>query len=100
MTTHTYLNKEDNELSYCARCSSPKTGIVMETYTTQPGVQLYTGNWMTGNFEGKNGQRYPERAALCLETQHFPDSPNKPEYPTTELRPGEVFPKYYYYKSV
>ena len=48
---HTYiLNKEDNELSYCARCSSPKTGIVMETYTTQPGVQLYTGNWMTGNF--------------------------------------------------
>ena len=96
---HTYiLNKEDNELSYCARCSSPKTGIVMETYTTQPGVQLYTGNWMTGNFEGKNGQRYPERAALCLETQHFPDSPNKPEYPTTELRPGEVFQSTTIYK--
>ena len=96
---HTYiLNKEDNELSYCARCSSPKTGIVMETYTTQPGVQLYTGKWMTGNFEGKNGQRYPERAALCLETQHFPDSPNKPEYPTTELRPGEVFQSTTIYK--
>lgn len=96
---HTYiLNKEDNKLSYCARCSSPKTGIVMETYTTQPGVQLYTGNWMTGNFEGKNGQRYPERAALCLETQHFPDSPNKPEYPTTELRPGEVFQSTTIYK--
>lgn len=89
---HTYvLNKEGNELSFCARCSSPKTGIVMETYTTEPGVQLYTGNWMTGNFEGKPGQRYPERAALCLETQHFPDSPNKPEYPTTVLRPGETF---------
>ena len=70
----------------------------METYTTQPGVQLYTGNWMTGNFEGKNGQRYPERAALCLETQHFPDSPNKPEYPTTELRPGEVFQSTTIYK--
>ena len=67
------------------------TGIVMEVYTSQPGVQLYTGNWMTGNFVGKNGQRYPERAALCLETQHFPDSPNKPEYPSTVLRPGEVF---------
>lgn len=89
---HTYiLNKEANELSFCARCSSPKTGIVMETYTTEPGVQLYTGNWMSGNFEGKKGQRYPARAALCLETQHYPDSPNKPEYPSTVLRPGEVF---------
>ena len=46
---------------------------------------------MTGNFIGKNGQRYPARSALCLETQHFPDSPNKPEYPSTVLRPGEVF---------
>lgn len=91
---HTYiLNKEsaDDVTSLCARCSSPKTGIVMEVYTSEPGVQLYTGNWMTGNFEGKNGQRYPERAALCLETQHFPDSPNKPEYPSTVLRPGEEF---------
>ena len=89
---HTYiLNKEGEELSFCARCNSPKTGIVMETFTTEPGVQLYTGNWMTGNFEGKPRQRYPERAALCLETQHFPDSPNKPEYPSTLLRPGETF---------
>ncbi|MDH6357535.1 aldose epimerase family protein [Parabacteroides sp. PF5-9] len=89
---HTYvLNKEGKELSFCARCSSPKTGIVMDTYTTEPGVQLYTGNWMTGNFEGKHGQRYPARSALCLETHHFPDSPNKPEYPSTVLRPGEVF---------
>lgn len=96
---HTYiLNKEGNELSLCARCSSPKTGIIMETYTTEPGVQLYTGNWMTGNFEGKNGQRYPARAALCLETQHFPDSPNKPNYPTTTLRPGEVFQSTTIYK--
>lgn len=90
---HTYiLNKEKaDDYTFCARCSSPKTGIVMEVYTSQPGVQLYTGNWMTGNFVGKNGQRYPERAALCLETQHFPDSPNKPEYPSTVLRPGETF---------
>lgn len=89
---HTYvLNKEANELSFCARCVSPKTGIVMETYTTEPGVQLYTGNWMTGHFAGKSRQRYPARAALCLETQHFPDSPNKPEYPSTIIRPGEEF---------
>lgn len=89
---HTYiLNKEGGELSFCARCISPKTGIVMDTFTTEPGVQLYTGNWMTGNFEGKKGQRYPARAALCLETQHFPDSPNKADYPSTLLRPGTTF---------
>ena len=96
---HTYiLNKEENELSFCARCVSPKTGIVMDTFTTEPGVQLYTGNWMTGNLIGKNGQRYPKRAALCLETQHFPDSPNKPEYPSTALRPGETFDSQTVYK--
>ena len=96
---HTYiLNKKEGELGFCARLQSPKTGIIMETYTTEPGVQLYTGNWMTGNFEGKNGQRYPARAALCLETQHFPDSPNKPEYPSTVLRPGEVFESKTIYK--
>lgn len=89
---HTYiLNKEGDELSFCARCVSPKTGIVMETYTTEPGVQLYTGNWMTGHFPGKNRQRYPARSALCLETQHFPDSPNRPEYPSTVIRPGKAF---------
>ena len=97
---HNYiLNKEQaNELGFCAHCESPKTGIVMDVYTTEPGVQLYTGNWMTGNFIGKGGQRYPERAALCLETQHYPDSPNKPEYPTTVLRPGEVFERKTIYK--
>lgn len=96
---HTYLlNKKEGELSFCARCLSPKTGIVLDTFTTEPGVQLYTGNWMTGNFEGKNRQRYPMRAALCLETQHFPDSPNKPEYPSTVLRPGEIFESQTVYK--
>jgi aldose 1-epimerase len=96
---HCYIiNKEENELAFCARCISPKTGIIMDTYTTEPGVQLYTGNWMTGKFEGKSGQHYPERSALCLETQHFPDSPNKPEYPTTTLRPGEVFESQTIYK--
>ena len=89
---HTYiLNKEASERSICACCASPKTGIIMETFTTEPGVQLYTGNWLSGNVTGKNGQRYPLRSAFCLETQHFPDSPNKPDYPSTTLRPGEVF---------
>ena len=92
---HTYiLCKEEGmekELSLCASCFSPKTGISMHVFTTEPGIQLYTGNYMTGNQKGKNGQRYPMRSALCLETQHFPDSPNKPEYPSTTLRPGEDF---------
>ncbi|MDR1645841.1 MAG: galactose mutarotase [Tannerellaceae bacterium] len=90
---HTYIlnKKEDGNLSFCARCVSPQTGISLDVFTTEPGVQLYTGNWMTGNFIGKNGQRYPQRSALCLETQHFPDSPNQPDYPGVVLRPGEVF---------
>jgi aldose 1-epimerase len=89
---HTYvLNKKGSELSFCAKVKSPKTGITMDVYTTEPGVQLYTSNWTTGNFVAKNGQRYPERCALCLETQHFPDSINKPEYPSVVLRPGEIF---------
>ncbi|MDR2627932.1 MAG: galactose mutarotase [Dysgonamonadaceae bacterium] len=89
---HTYvLNKDGNERSFCAKVKSPKTGIIMDIYTTEPGVQLYTGNWMTGSFVAKNGQRYPQRSALCLETQHFPDSINHPEYPSVVLRPGEVF---------
>lgn len=87
---HTYiLDKALGQLGFCARCTSPKTGIVMQVYTDQPGVQLYTGNWMSGNMRGKHDARYPARAALCLETQHYPDSPNRPEYPSTRLNPGQ-----------
>lgn len=90
---HTYvLNKNyKDEFSFCARCESPKTGVVMEVYTSEPGMQLYTGNWMTDKLIGKNGQKYPERSAVCFETQHYPDSINKPDYPSTELHPGETF---------
>jgi aldose 1-epimerase len=89
---HTFvLDKKDGELALAVECYAPKTGIKMNIYTTEPGVQVYTGNWMSGNFEGKHGHRYPARAAVCFETQHFPDSINKPEYPTVVLRPGEVF---------
>lgn len=90
---HTYIlnKKSEDEYSYVGLCESPKTGIKMEMFTTEPGVQLYTGNWMTGDFEGKNGNRYPERAAVCFETQHYPDSINKPDYPSVVLKPGERF---------
>ena len=96
---HCYvLNKTGKELALAARCRSPKTGIVMETYTTEPGVQLYTANWLNESIIGKNGHPYPERCSFCLETQHLPDSPNKPEYPTTVLRPGETFDSQTIYK--
>lgn len=90
---HTYiLNKNsEDEYNFAGYCLSPKTGIKMEIFTTEPGVQLYTGNWMTGNFAAKNGNRYPERSAVCFETQHFPDSINKPDYPTVILKPEEEF---------
>ncbi len=90
---HTFVlnRKEDGEFAYIGSCTSPKSGIKMEMHTSEPGVQMYTGNWMTGNFSAKNGHRYPERSAVCFETQHFPDSINKPEYPSVILKPGEVF---------
>ena len=85
------LDKKGAELALAVECYSPKTGIKMDITTSEPGVQIYTGNWMTGNFEGKHGHRYPARSAVCFETQHFPDSINKPEYPSVVLRPGEIF---------
>ena len=89
---HTFiLDKPLGEMGLCAVCSSPKSGIEMKIKTDQPGMQLYTGNWMSGNMRGKGDSRYPARSAVCFETQHYPDSPNKPEYPSTLLRPGETF---------
>lgn len=70
----------------------PASGIVLTEYTNEPGVQVYSGNFLDGTLTGKNGVEYKKRAGICLESQHYPDSPNKPEWPSTVLRPGE---KYY-----
>ncbi|HKW32012.1 MAG TPA: aldose epimerase family protein [Candidatus Acidoferrum sp.] len=78
-------------ISLAARVVEPKTGRVMEVWTTEPGVQFYTGNFLDGSLKGKGGVSYTKRSAFCLETQHFPDSPNKPEFPSTELKPGERY---------
>lgn len=90
---HTYIldHKAPGTYDAVASCWSPRTGIMMEVVTTEPGMQLYTGNWMTGNMRGKGDSRYPARSAVCFETQHYPDSPNKPDYPSTVLRPGETY---------
>jgi len=86
------INKEKaGELTLAASCYESKSGRVMEVHTTQPGVQLYTGNWLNGSDKGKGGHAYDMRSALCLETQNFPDSPNKPAFPSTLLKPGEVY---------
>ena len=85
------LNRSGEGLVFCAKAASPKTGIVMEVFTTEPGVQLYTGNYLDGSFTGKNGHRYPKRSAFCLETQHFPDSIHHPDFPTIILRPEDKF---------
>jgi aldose 1-epimerase len=69
----------------------PTTGIEMRIHTDQPGVQFYAGNFLDGSFMGKNGVAYPRRSGLCFETQHFPDSPNQPAFPSTTLRPGETY---------
>jgi aldose 1-epimerase len=83
------LNRESEEPSFAARAVHPASGRVLEVFTTQPGVQFYTGNHLTGAFRGKGGAVYGFRTGFCLETQHFPNSPNRPDFPSTELSPGE-----------
>ena len=85
------LNKANGRLSLAARVSEPESGRVLEVYTTEPGVQFYTGNFLDGTIKGKAGQVYQKRAGLCLETQHFPDSPNRPDFPSTVLKPGQTY---------
>jgi len=85
------LNKESNELSFAASAFEPESGRYMEVFTTEPGVQLYSGNHLNGKEIGKGGKPYTARTGFCLETQHFPDSPNQPGFPSTLLNPGETY---------
>lgn len=80
-----------DSLVLAARVYEPTSGRVMEVLTTEPGVQFYTGNFLDGTLTGKNGVVYDTRTGFCLETQHFPDSPNQPSFPNTILRPGEEY---------
>jgi len=78
-------------LVVAAEVYDPQSGRVMSVSTTEPGLQLYTGNFLDGTIKGKDGKTYGHRGALCLETQHYPDSPNHPDFPTTELKPGQRY---------
>jgi aldose 1-epimerase len=85
------VNRDGDGLVLVARVREPKTGRVMEVRSTEPGVQFYTGNFLDGSITGKGGHVYRKRTGFCLETQHFPDSPNKPAFPSTLVRPGNEY---------
>jgi aldose 1-epimerase len=92
------LNKQANELSLAARVDEPTSGRTLEVWTTEPATQFYTGNFLDGSITGKGGWTYQFRNGFCFEPQHFPDSPNHPAFPTTELKPGETYKNTIIYK--
>lgn len=85
------LNGPAEQLRFVARVKEPVSGRTLEVFTDQPGLQFYTGNFLDGSVTGKGGIRYEKRFGFCMETQHFPDSPNHPEFPSVVLHPGETF---------
>jgi aldose 1-epimerase len=85
------LNRQGDGLSLAARVHEPGSGRVMEVFTTEPGIQFYCGNFLDGSITGRSGVAYQKRVGLCLETQHYPDSPNKPDFPSTMLEPGQTY---------
>jgi aldose 1-epimerase len=92
------LDSRGGKLALAARVYEPSSGRVMEVYTTEPGLQFYSGNFLDGSIRGKAGQVYQRRSGFCLETQHFPDSPNKPAFPSTVLKPGQQYKSTTVYK--
>ena len=88
---HVLSRRTKNELELAVRVHEPTSGRTMEVWTTEPGVQFYSGNFLDGTNKGKGGVTYNKRAAFCLEMQHFPDSPNQESFPSTVLRPGETY---------
>ncbi|PYV91129.1 MAG: galactose-1-epimerase [Acidobacteria bacterium] len=85
------LDSKAGDLAEAARVDEPSSGRELTVFTTEPGVQFYTANFLDGSIEGKSGIKYQRRTAFCLETQHFPDSPNQPAFPSTKLVPGQEF---------
>lgn len=93
-----YRDGKGNDKQLAASVYSPLTGIMLEVYTSEPGIQVYTGNFLDGTVTGKHGITYQKHAAICLETQKYPDTPNKPEWPSALLRPGERYTSHCIYK--
>jgi aldose 1-epimerase len=95
---HNWIINRKGELSIAATVMEPTSGRVMEVWTTEPGLQFYSGNFLDGKDVGPSGKAYPFRSGFCLEAQHYPDSPNHPEFPTTVLKPGELYMQKTVYK--
>jgi aldose 1-epimerase len=92
------LRNNSGELVEAAEVYEPVSGRMLQAYTTEPGIQFYTGNFLDGSLMGHNGTRYEKNYGLCLEAQHFPDSPNKPQFPSVVLKPGEKYRQLTIYK--
>lgn len=89
---HNFVLATDGDIDKpCAELYSPESGILLTVYTTEPGIQVYSGNFLDGTMTGKGGKKLRQRSGVCLETQHYPDSPNKPDWPSTRLDPGEKY---------
>lgn len=96
---HNFVLNHPGDISVsAATVTDPESGIQMDVYTDEPGIQFYVGNFLDGSVTGKRGIAYPQRSALCLETQHYPDSPNKPEWPSVTVRPGDKYTSNCIYK--
>lgn len=96
---HNWVLKNKGDINtVAAKLTSPKSGITLEVYTDEPGIQVYTGNFLDGTVKGKKGTVYNQRAAVCLETQHYPDSPNKPQWPSVIFEPGKTYTSHCIYK--
>jgi aldose 1-epimerase len=92
------INKEPGKLELLAKVTEAETGRVLDVFSTGPGLQFYTGNFLDGTITGKGGWVYQKRDAFCMEPQHYPDSPNKPQFPTVELKPGQIYSNTIMYK--
>lgn len=88
---HCWVLSSPDSMKLAGSLYEPTSGRMVEIFTTEPGLQFYSGNFLDGSLSGKNGVVYQHRYGLCLETEHFPDSPNRPDFPSTELKPGEVY---------
>ena len=95
---NTWYNGQPDESTVAASLYSPQTGIMLQVFTNEPGIQIYTGNFLDASFAGKHGYRYPKHSAVCMETQHYPDSPNHPEWPSTWLETGKKYSSHCIYK--
>jgi aldose 1-epimerase len=92
------INKPFGKFGLMARVVDPASGRVMEVWSDEPGLQFYAGNFLDGSIKGKGGVAYQIHTGFCMEPQHYPDSPNKPQFPTTELKPGQTYKNVIIYK--